>query len=78
MFLDRALAGRRKRRTLTIADQVVILINEADSRSRYPGYAVAAKRGDLPDLDSKAIDLGQLVHMLIAWRRGSIRHQHLS
>lgn len=28
-------------------------------------YAVAAKRGDLPDLDSKAIDLGQLVHMLI-------------
>ena len=27
-------------------------------------YAVAAKRGDLPDLDSKAIDLGQLVHML--------------
>ena len=28
-------------------------------------YAVAAKRGDLPDLDSKAIDLGQLVHMLV-------------
>lgn len=28
-------------------------------------YAVAAKRGDLPEPDSKAIDLGQLVHMLL-------------
>lgn len=28
-------------------------------------YAVAAKRGDLPGPDSKAIDLGQLVHMLL-------------
>lgn len=28
-------------------------------------YAVAAKRGDLDEPDSKAIDLGQLVHMLV-------------
>lgn len=28
-------------------------------------YAVAAKRGDIPGPDSKAIDLGQLAHMLL-------------
>lgn len=28
-------------------------------------YAVAAKRGDIPEPDSAAIDLGQLVHMLL-------------
>ncbi len=41
-------------------------------------YAVAAKHGNLPDLDSKAIDLGQLVHMLVLGGEKSIRHQHLS
>ncbi len=37
---------------------------------------VAAKRGDLPDLDSKLSILGQLVHMLVP---GGVitRHQHL-
>ncbi len=57
------LVGRRKWRTL--ADRVIALISKLILRSTKYQYAVAARSvGDPPDLDNKAIDLGQLVHML--------------